>query len=139
MNKHKTSKIVGLTIAGLLIGLLIAVLLCGGIFFSCVPEGRAMWASYQNSLTKSTTSNSYESRKKVEDTCRASISSYKTDKLTYEQYKDSDSELEQSWAEAAKMRANKTANIYNEYFRKNSYVFKGNVPDDIDYELETIE
>ena len=63
MNKHKTLKIVGLTIAGLLAGLIIAVLLCGGIFFSCVPEGRSMWASYQNSLTKSTTSNSYESRK----------------------------------------------------------------------------
>lgn len=81
----------------------------------------------------------YDTRKEVEDQCRASISSYETDKLTWEQYKDSDSELERSWAEQAKMRANKTASIYNNYILKNSFVFEGNIPDDIYEELELLK
>lgn len=80
----------------------------------------------------------YETRKKVEDTARASIASYKTDRATYEMYKDSDSEEKRSWAEQAKMRANKTALVFNEYIVKNSFVFEGNIPEDINYELEII-
>ena len=30
---------------------------------------------------------SYDTRKKVEDTCRSMIASYESDKMTYEQYK----------------------------------------------------
>ena len=81
----------------------------------------------------------YEIKKKVEDTCRAMISSYNADKLTYEQYKDSDNEEKQSWAEQAKMRANKTASSYNNYILENEYVWQNNVPNDIDYKLEYIE
>lgn len=81
----------------------------------------------------------YDTIKKVEDTCRSMISSYKTDKATYQQYKDSDNSEKQSWAEQAKMRANKTANTYNEYILKNSFVWKGNVPDDIEQKLPIIE
>lgn len=81
----------------------------------------------------------YETIKKVEDTCRSMISSYKTDKATYEQYKDSDNTEKQSWAEQAKMRANKTANTYNEYILKNSFVWQNNVPDDIYQKLEIIK
>ena len=81
----------------------------------------------------------YETRKKVEDTARASIASYKTDKATYEMYKDSEDKEKQSWAEQAKTRANKTANVYNEYIRKNSYVFENNIPSDIDYQLEILK
>ena len=81
----------------------------------------------------------YETIKKVEDTCRSMISSYKTDKATYEQYKDSDNTEKQSWAEQAKMRANKTANTYNEYILKNSFVWQNNVPNDIYQKLEIIK
>lgn len=77
----------------------------------------------------------YSTRKKVEDTCRATIVSYQSDRLTWEQYKDSDSKEQRGWADAAKIRANKAAVTYNEYFLKNSYVFEGNVPGDI---LETL-
>ena len=77
----------------------------------------------------------YEKKKKVEDTCRAMISSYESDKLTYEQYKDSENEEKQSWAEQAKMRANKTAATYNNYILENSFVWSGNVPDDIAQQL----
>lgn len=81
----------------------------------------------------------YETKKKVEDTCRAMISSYEADKLTYEQYKDSDNEEKQSWAEQAKMRANKTVTTYNNYILENSFVWSGNVPDDIDGRLEIVK
>lgn len=81
----------------------------------------------------------YETKKKVEDACRAMISSYESDKLTYEQYKDSDNEEKQSWAEQAKMRANKTASTYNNYILKNEFVWNDNVPADICMELETID
>lgn len=81
---------------------------------------------------------SYDTRKKVEDTCRSMIASYKTDKATYDMYKDSTSEEKQSWAEQAKMRANKTANTYNEYILKNSFVWEGNIPEDIESKLQII-
>lgn len=45
---------------------------------------------------------SYDTIKKVEDTCRAMIASYNTDKQTYLQYKDSDNEEKQGWGEQAK-------------------------------------
>lgn len=80
----------------------------------------------------------YATMKKVEDSCRSMIASYKTDKATYEMYKDSDNEEKQSWGEQAKMRANKTANTYNEYVLKNSYVWDGNIPNDIYTNLQVI-
>lgn len=81
---------------------------------------------------------SYDTMKKVEDTCRSMIASYKTDKATYDMYKESDNPEKQSWAEQAKMRANKTANTYNEYILKNSYVWEENIPEDIDRSLQII-
>lgn len=81
----------------------------------------------------------YETRKKVEDTCRAMISSYESDRLTYEQYRNSDNEEKKSWAEQAKMRANKTASTYNNYVLENSFVWSGNVPEDIKASLAYIE
>lgn len=81
----------------------------------------------------------YETKKKVEDTCRAMISSYESDKLTYEQYKDSSNEEKQSWAEQAKMRANKTASTYNNYILKNEFVWNDNIPADIYMQLEIID
>ena len=81
----------------------------------------------------------YEARKTVEDSCRAMIASYEADKLTYEQYKDSESDEQRSWADQAKMRANRTAANYNNYILKNSYVWSGNIPEDILAELPVIE
>ncbi len=81
----------------------------------------------------------YETRKTVEDSCRAMIASYEADKMTYEQYKDSESDEQRSWADQAKMRANRTAANYNNYILKNSYVWSGNIPEDILAELPIIE
>ena len=89
-----------------------------------------MWNDYTHELKK-VDERQYESKKKVEDTARAMIASYKSDVETYNQYKDSTNAEKQSWAEQAKMRANVTANSYNEYMLKNSYVWNANIPQDI--------
>ena len=124
---------------GTIIVTIIIVILIGAIiFFGFTPGGRSVWNSYTHSLEKAD-ENQYETKKQVEDTARAMIASYKSDVATYEQYKDSDNEEKQSWAEQAKMRANRTANSYNEYILKNSYVWEDNIPSDIDYSLPIVE
>ena len=124
---------------GTIIVTIISVILIGAIiFFGFTPGGRSVWNSYTHSLEKAD-ENQYETKKQVEDTARAMIASYKSDVATYEQYKDSDNEEKQSWAEQANMRANRTANSYNEYILKNSYVWEDNIPSDIDYSLPIVE
>lgn len=121
-----------------LICAILAVVLMLGLV-GCTPSGRAAWNEHWYEVQKADDRTSYETRKQVEDTCRATIVSYETDRLTWEQYKDSDDPEQRSWADAAKLRANKAAVTYNEYFLKNSYVFEGNVPEDIRTELEVLE
>lgn len=124
---------------GTIIVTIISVILIGAIiFFGFTPGGRSVWNSYTHNLEKAD-ENQYETKKQVEDTARAMIASYKSDVATYEQYKESDNEEKQSWAEQAKMRANRTANSYNEYILKNSYVWEDNIPSDIDYSLPIVE
>ena len=121
------------------VGIIFAVLfMVGIIYMTATPTGVAMWTTWWHGVQKADDATNYETLKKVEDTCRAMIASYQSDKLTYEQYKDSDNEEKQSWAEQAKMRANKTAAEYNNYILKNSYVWRGTVPADIYMTLEII-
>lgn len=122
-----------------LISLALVAIIGLPLFFGATPTGKAMWNNWFHTVQKVDDETNYKTRKKVEDTCRSMIASYNADKLTYEQYKDSDNEEKQSWAEQAKMRANKTASSYNEYILKNSYVWENNVPSDIDYKLETLQ
>ena len=115
-----------------LMALLLIVLFIGlPIFFGATPTGKALWNNWFFAVQKADDDTNYVTRKEVEGTCRAMMASYTSDKLTYEQYKDSDNEEKQSWAEQARMRANKTAASYNEYILKNSFVWEGNVPADI--------
>ena len=124
---------------GTIIVTIISVILIGAIiFFGFTPGGRSVWNNYTHSLEKAD-ENQYETKKQVEDTARSMIASYKSDVATYEQYKESDNEEKQGWAEQAKMRANRTANSYNEYILKNSYVWEDNIPSDIDYSLPIVE
>ena len=109
------------------------------IFFGATPTGKAIWNNWFHAVQKVDDDTNYKTKKKVEDTCRAMIASYNADKLTYEQYRDGDSEEKQGWAEQAKMRANKTASTYNNYILKNEYIWKGNVPSDIYMALPYME
>lgn len=103
------------------------------------PVIKVIQNKYDYAVQKADDATSYKTLKEVEDSCRAMIASYEADKLIFEQYKDSDNEEKQSWAEQAKMRANRTAAQYNEYIRKNSFVWSDNVPDDIDEKLGYVE
>lgn len=121
----------------LLIFALVALLLVL-IGWAVTPTGRANVNEHFYSVQKADDATRYATRKKVEDSCRAMIASYTGDKITFEQYKDSGSEEKQSWAEQARIRANKTAAAYNEYILKNSFVWAGNIPADIQQELPYI-
>lgn len=116
---------------------LLVVLICvGAVFIGWGSTWFSNQVGYVNQKIDDATN--YETRKEVEDSCRAMIASYEADKLTWEQYKDSESSEQRSWADQAKMRANRTAATYNNYILKNSYVWSGNIPDDILSELEVI-
>lgn len=108
------------------------------VFYRATPTGRALWNNWFHAVQKADDSTNYKTRKLVEDTCRAMIASYNADKLTYEQYKDANSAEKLSWAEQAKMRANKTASSYNNYILTNSYLWQDNIPADIYAELPYI-
>jgi spermidine synthase len=124
---------------GVVLTIVVAVALLALSLYCLEPEGVRFFNNWEFSLRKADDATDYETLKEVEDTCRAMIASYESDRLTYEQYKDSDDEEKQSWAEQAKMRANKTASSYNNYVMKNSFVWKDNIPVDIYAELEYIE
>ena len=118
-------KIIGWIISGI-IGLLVVILLMSGL---------GLFNQKVNYIYQKSVDNvSYERLKKVEDTARAMIATYKSDKLTYEAYKNTDTEL----ATQAKIRANRTAVAYNEYILKNSFQWKGNIPNDIYNQLERL-
>lgn len=114
----------------------IAAVILGMIVFAISPNGHAAFNRFGFRVQKVDDATNYETRKQVEDSCRAMVASYIADKMTYEQFKDSENEEKLSWAEQAMMRANKTAATYNEYVLKNSFVWDGNIPSDIDKELE---
>lgn len=81
----------------------------------------------------------YENLKKVEDTARSMISSYNGDLVTYEQYKDSNDPYKKELSDTALTRLNRTAVQYNEFFLKNSFLWKDNIPNDIKTELPIIK
>lgn len=108
-------------------------------FFAANPFGVMAWNSWFGLVQRADDATNYETLKQVNDTCRSMIASYEADRLTYEQYKDSEDSEERSWAAQARMRANRTASTYNNYILENSYVWADNVPEDIDMELEYLE
>lgn len=120
------------------IKVIIVVALAIILLWAFTPHYRGTVNEYMYSIHKADDATRYKTRKTVEDTCRAMIASYTSDKLIYEQYKGSDNEEKQSWGEQARIRANKTAASYNEYVLKNSFVWDGNIPEDIKSELPYI-
>lgn len=122
--------------------LLVAIIIANIVivfYFTITPSGKETWNNWFHAVKKADDDTNYKTLKKVEDTCRSMIASYNSDKIIYEQYKESGNEEKSEWAEQAKMRANKTASTYNNYILKNRYVWKNNVPSDIFLELPYIE
>lgn len=126
------------TVLGIVISVLILLILVT-MFFELTPLGKSIKNTWMHSVQKADDDTNYATLKKVEDTCRAMIASYNSDRLVYEQYKDSDDPAKQEWAEQAKMRANKTASSYNNYILNNSYIWRNNVPNDIYTDLKYID
>ena len=126
-------------IATVLISILVVILIGVLIYFTCTPSGVAAWNNWKHGLQEVDDKTNYETLKQVEDTCRAMITQYNSDKLTYLTYKESDKEFEQELATQAKIRANNTASEYNNYILKNKYVWKDAVPADIYMTLEYVE
>lgn len=114
------------------------LIIIGCIFIvSCNPfkgiNGLINKVDYE--LEKQNDNQRYDRLKQVEDTARAMISSYESDKQIYLEYLKNNKEI----ALQAKIRANSTAIKYNEYILKNSYRWQNNVPFDIKNKLELIE
>ena len=126
-------------ITTVLISIIVVVLIGVVLYFTCTPSGVAAWNNWKHGLQEVDDKTNYETLKQVEDTCRAMITQYNSDKLTYLTYKESDKEFEQELATQAKIRANNTASEYNNYILKNKYVWKDAVPADIYMTLEYIE
>lgn len=121
-----------------IIEIIVALVIIVLAFFS-IPSTREWINGIVYNVQKADDATNYETLRQVENMARAMISSYESDVLMYEQYKNSESEEERSWASAAKVRANKTAITYNNYILQNSFVWKDNIPEDIQQELEIIE
>lgn len=117
---------------------IVAVAICVVVAYMVIPA-RKIENTIDYAVQKIDEESRYSLLKSVEDTCRAMMASYHSDALTYRQYKDSSNAEKQSWAEKARTRANRTAATYNEYMRKNSYVWADNIPRDIDEKLEYIQ
>ena len=133
---RKLHKFMSRVIVALALALIVLVIVSG--LTGCAAMVGAV-NEWEHEIQKVDDATNYRTRKQVEDTCRSTIVSYEADRLTWLQYKDSESAEQRSWADAAKIRANKAALTYNEYFLKNSYVFEGNIPEDIREELPLLE
>jgi len=122
------------------LGIIVSTLLVAIIlFFGVTPMGKGVWNNWFYNVQKVDDVTNYETIKKVEDTARGMIASYKADALKYEQYSGSSDPKQKEWGEQAKMRANTTATTYNEYILKNSFVWQKNIPGDILMQLPYIK
>lgn len=120
------------------IGLILLVLVLMVVSFLTKPWSVFVHNKYEGLIKEVDSATNWETLHEVEDSCRAMMSNYQADVLTYQQYCNSETTEHRSWAEQARMRANRTAAQYNEYILKNNYVWKYGIPNDIEHELPYI-
>ena len=116
------------------IGLILLILVLIIIGFLTKPWNVFVHNKYEGLIKEVDSATNWDTLHEVEDSCRAMMSNYQADVLTYQQYCNSEIAEHRSWAEQARMRANRTAAQYNEYILKNNYVWKYGIPDDIEHE-----
>ena len=126
----------GLIFSCMFLGFMVIISVIAGYFAFSDGRQDIVEYEYENAKIKE---QSYENKKKVEDTCRAYISSYESDRLTYNMFCQSEDNYEKQTANMALLRANRTAVAYNEYILKNSYVWENNIPEDIKESLPYLE
>lgn len=115
---------------GVAIGLGIALIALMLIFTPSIIRSCNRWQARNIEADYDT---NWEKRKEIEDTLRSYMASYNADKITYETATNAETR------EAAKIRANRTAAVYNEFYLKNSHIWKDRVPEDIKEELPFLE
>ena len=120
------------------IGLALLILVLVVVSFLTKPWSVFVHNKYEGLIKEVDSATNWETLHEVEDSCRAMMSNYQADVLTYQQYCSSEIVEHRSWAEQARMRANRTAAQYNEYILKNNYVWNYGIPDDIEHELPYI-
>ena len=120
------------------IGLVLLVLVLTVVSFVAKPWNVFIHNKYNGLIKEVDSATNWDTLHEVEDSCRAMMANYQADVLIYQQYCDSETAEHRSWAEQARMRANRTAAQYNEYILKNNYVWRYGIPDDIEHELPYI-
>jgi len=94
---------------------------------------------YEAGLKDTDYNTDYDSMRQIEETLRSYIASYEADKVIYETNCDLNTKESIALANAARSRANRTAATYNQFYLKNSYIWKDNIPADICAELEYLQ
>ena len=105
------------------------------LFFTVTPPGVRMRNTWFFNVQEAHDQTDYAILRRVEDTARSMIASYHSDKQIWLDYRDSENQEQQNWASGARMRANRTANTYNEFIRQNRFVWSYALPADIDEDL----
>ncbi len=126
---------------GFLIGILTVVALVFLTFFGFAYHKLSAEVDYKHDRIEEQTS--YDNRKQVEDTARATIVNYNNYVDEYNIFKeycedDNYNDGKCTRADNSRASANKAANSYNENIQKNKYLFEGNLPTDIPETLATI-
>ena len=109
------------------------------IWFVLTPEGIKEVNEYEAQLKDTDYNTDYDSVREIEETLRSYMASYEADRIIYETNKNNTDKESVALANAAKSRANRTAATYNQFYLKNSYIWKDNIPEDIKSELEYIQ
>jgi len=120
--------------------LIVLILIVHGLMFKFNLTYRSWWNEFYFQRDVIDQEIDYENRRMVEDTARAMISNYNAYKQTWNTYKDfANDSNEYQYAISAKIAANNIVSNYNNYITQNSFVWAGNLPDDIPPQLTFIE
>jgi|GEM_PF-609516 len=126
---HLVDAMIALAVMGVIAAVLIPTCV------NMTKTGRGLWNNQMYGVQKVDDATRYSTLKDVEDTCRSMQASYKADVVTAAMYTKAGNA---EWAHQVAIRANRTATSYNEFVLKNSFVWKGAVPEDIAAELKLV-